>query len=97
MFNILIEEIDNNMSVNIEEIVRQSIKNIVNANEEKENKKIGLLLSGGMDSATLAKYVDKNNTIAFTFKYDNNFAEDEYNNAKKYAEIKNSCFGKKWW
>lgn len=48
--------------------------------------KVGLLLSGGMDSAILAKYVPKN-IIAFTFKYENDFAKEEYERAKKYAEI----------
>lgn len=47
---------------------------------------IGLLLSGGMDSAILAKYVPKT-TLAFTFKYENDFEKEEYERAKYYAEI----------
>ena len=54
----------------------------------KIDKSFGILLSGGMDSALLASYLPEG-TKAFTFKYDNNFAKEEYERAKNFAKINN--------
>lgn len=52
-------------------------------------KKIGILLSGGMDSAILARYLKKD-SIAYTFNFNiNNFQKDEQTRAEFFANYNN--------
>lgn len=54
--------------------------------ESISNKKIGILLSGGMDSACLAAYMPKNSN-AYTFRFLNGkYDPEELNRAEKFAE-----------
>ena len=50
------------------------------------NERLGILLSGGMDSAVLASYMSKGSD-AYTFRFlGGKFAEDELQRAEKYAD-----------
>lgn len=54
---------------------------------EISNKKIGILLSGGMDSACLAAYMPRG-SLAYTFRFlDGKYDPEELKRAEKYAEI----------
>lgn len=55
-------------------------------NEKLKQGKVALMLSGGIDSAILAKYLPKG-TKAYTLKCIADGAEDESTRAKTYAEI----------
>lgn len=53
------------------------------------NEKLGILLSGGMDSACLAAYMPKGSD-AYTFRFmDGEYQKDELERARKYAEYYN--------
>lgn len=53
--------------------------------ERIKNKKLGILLSGGMDSAILASYMP--NCDAYTFRFEKgDYQKEELERAKKYAE-----------
>ena len=53
-----------------------------------KNKKLGILLSGGMDSAILASYMK--NCAAYTFRFsDSDFQREELKRAEYYAETNN--------
>ncbi len=53
--------------------------------QDLKGKKLGILLSGGMDSATLASYMP--GTDAFTFRFEEGkYQRDELERAEKYAE-----------
>jgi asparagine synthetase B (glutamine-hydrolysing) len=54
-------------------------------NKYKKTNKMGLLLSGGIDSAIVAKYIPKS-SVAYTIRFDAKDAIDESIKAKKYAE-----------
>ena len=52
-----------------------------------KNQKLGILLSGGMDSACLATFMPKGSD-AYTFRFDGgNFASDELRRAENFAKI----------
>lgn len=56
--------------------------------KDLKNKKLGLLLSGGMDSASLATYMK--GCDAYTFRFLNGeLQKDELHRAEKYAKINN--------
>lgn len=65
------------------EDIDKAIKNVID--EALSNGKCGLMLSGGIDSAILAKYLPKG-TIAYTLRCVAEGALDETEQAKKYAE-----------
>ena len=65
----------------VEKSIQSYIKDIVS-----NGGKIGLALSGGIDSAILAKYVPKD-TMTYTFRCDAPGTLDETEAAKKYANI----------
>jgi asparagine synthetase B (glutamine-hydrolysing) len=48
------------------------------------NEKLGILLSGGMDSAILASFMSGRD--AYTFRYEDNFAKEDLKRAEKYAK-----------
>lgn len=75
-------DLKNRISVNdeydIDKEISAQIKNL-------NNKRVGLLLSGGMDSACLASYLK--GCDAYTFRFtDCEFAKDEIERARVYAE-----------
>lgn len=53
--------------------------------KEKQGIKMGLLLSGGMDSACLAPFM-KPGTDCYTFRYPNNYRIEELKRAEEYAK-----------
>ena len=56
--------------------------------EELKDKKLGILLSGGMDSACLASYM--NGCDAYTFRFINGeYGQEELKRAETYAKINN--------
>lgn len=67
-------------SMDLDGLIRQVIDKALNKG------KVALMLSGGIDSALLAKYLPKG-TKAYTLKCIADGAEDETVRAKKYAEI----------
>lgn len=58
----------------------------LNKRFEALNGNLGLLLSGGMDSACLASYMPQG-SHAYTFRFEGNYASEELKRAEKIAEI----------